>query len=89
MAVRVYIACRPWKNAVPGTRLHPFEDLQNVTYVIILNNSTRVCDARIISKLTGLDLHGSAIKWVAGFGRNRISIRKAIPEMDLGSEIPR
>jgi hypothetical protein len=49
------------------TRLYSFEDVQNVTYVIILNNSTRVCDAGIISKLTGLDQHGSAIKWVAEF----------------------
>jgi hypothetical protein len=48
-------------------RLYPFEDSRNVPNVINLNNSTRVCDAGIQSRLAGLDLHGSAKKWVAEF----------------------
>ncbi len=65
-----------------STRLYPFEDLQNVTYVIILNSFTRVCDAGIKSRLTGLDLHGSAIKWVVEF---KFSIGRLFREMDLGT----
>jgi hypothetical protein len=64
-AVRVYIACHHWKNAeLDYIRLRIYK---TPLCVIILNNSTRVYDADIKIKLACLDLHRSALKWVAEF----------------------